>query len=326
MQMKLSRKAVLLSACALLAAVCLGAARFAGVGAGSGQKLSVVCTIFPIYDWTREILGARASETELTLLLSNGTDLHNYQPSTNDFVKISRCGLFAFVGGKSDAWTQDALREAVNKKIAAIDLMKVLGPRMKREEAVEGMEEDHDEGGPSYDEHVWLSLRNAKAACAAIAEKLCEIDPQHADEYKKNEAAYAARLDALDKEYGQVVAAAKNKTLLFGDRFPFRYLADDYGLKYSAAFPGCSAETEASFRTVIFLAKKAGELRLRHVLVIDGSNRTVAQAIIQAAPRRDLDILTLDSMQSVTAKQIEAGTTYLSVMRANLDALREALN
>ena len=326
MQMRFSRKTAVLVICLVLAAACFGLSRFSGAGAAKGKKLSVVCTIFPEYDWTRAILGKRAADTDLTLLLANGTDLHNYQPSTNDFLKISRADLFIFVGGQSDAWTKDALKEAANKKIAAIDLMKTLGSRMKNEETVEGMEKDHDEGGPSYDEHVWLSLKNAAAACAAIADKLCETDPQHADEYRKNEAAYAARLGALDREYAAAVKASPVKTLLFGDRFPFRYLADDYGIRYYAAFPGCSAETEASFRTIIFLAKKADELGLRHVMVIDGSNRTVARAIIQTARKKDLKIVTLDSMQSVTAKQIAAGATYLSVMRSNLAALKEALD
>ena len=326
MQMKLSRGTVLTLVCLLLAAACFGAVRVAGVGGRNDQKLSVVCTIFPEYDWTREILGKRAAETDLTLLLANGTDLHNYQPSTNDFVKISQADLFIYVGGKSDAWTQDALKEAVNKKIAALDLMKVLGSRMKNEKTVEGMEEDRDEGGPVFDEHVWLSLRNARAACAAIADQLCRLDPRHADEYRENEAAYAAKLNSLDREYAAAVKTARVKTLLFGDRFPFRYLADDYGIKYYAAFPGCSAETEASFRTIIFLAKKADELRLKHVMVIDGSNKSVAQAVIQTAKDKGLDTLTLDSMQSVTAKQIASGATYLSAMRANLDVIKEALD
>ena len=175
------------------------------------------------------------------------------------------------------------------------------------------------------DEHVWLSLRNAAVICDTIGTELGELDPANADVYKNNVAAYKEELTALDKEYAAAVEAGSKKTLLFGDRFPFRYLVDDYGLDYYAAFVGCSAESEASFETIVFLAGKVDELGLGAVMTIEGPNHDIAESVKNATSSKDQVILTLDSMQSTTSADIEAGTTYLSVMKSNLDVLKEAV-
>ena len=471
-------------------------------GESDSNKLSVVTTIFPEYDWVREILGDKAESTDLTMLLSNGVDLHSYQPTADDIVKISDCDLFVHVGGESDGWVESVLKNADNKNVKVINLLNVLGDSAKTEETVEGMQEaehahdhskevstfeDHEvqdrslsdwegswqsaypfaldgtlddafavmaeegemtadeyktyyqkgyktditnidiagdhitftyengkkagtdykyigyyiqnwstgtkaamyrfeavdrtSGAPIYiefndhmiesaaaehfhirmsnesfdaivdpekswptffpadmtgeelcehmeghghaheeetDEHVWLSLKNAKTLVAAIADALQELDPDNKSTYAANAAAYIEKLSALD--------GAARKTVLFGDRFPFRYLVDDYGLSYYAAFAGCSAESEASFETVSFLAKKVDELGLPCVLTIEGKNHKIAETIVENTAEKNQKMLTMDSMQSTTSEDVANGTTYLSVMEQNLGVLKEALD
>ena len=308
--------------------------------AGSGPK--IVATIFPEYDWVLNILGENPADAEVTLLLDKGTDLHSYQPTAEDILKISTCDLFLYVGGTSDDWAEDTLREAVNKDIKAVDLLKALGNHVKEEEVVEGMQEEghehdedraqeedhkeeHGEGGTDYDEHVWLSLRNADVLVGTIAEAVASIDPANADIYRANAEHYREQLSALDEEYKAAVSGAEITTLLFGDRFPFRYLTDDYGLSYYAAFAGCSAETEASFETITFLSGKVDELSLGSVLTIEGTDRRIAETIVQNTKTKDQKILTLNSMQGVSVKDMQEGTTYLSIMEDNLAVLQEAL-
>ena len=483
----------------------------AETGESDSNKLSVVTTIFPEYDWVKEILGDKAESTDLTMLLDNGVDLHSYQPTADDIVKISDCDLFVYVGGESDKWVDDALKEATNKDMKVIDLLEVLGDSVKTEETVEGMQEtehahdhskevstfeDHEvqdrslsdwagswqsaypfaldgtlddafaamaeegemtadeyktyyqngyktditnidiegdhiaftyedgkkvgsdykyigyyiqnwstgtkaamyrfeavdrtSGAPVYiefndhmiesaapehfhirmsnesfdaivdpekswptffpadmtgedlcehmeghghdhdheeeaDEHVWLSLKNAKTLVRAISDALQELDPDNKDTYSANTSAYIEKLSALDGAYQSAVDGAARKTVLFGDRFPFRYLVDDYGLSYYAAFTGCSAESEASFETVSFLAKKVDELKLPCVLTIEGKNHKIAETIVENTAEKNQKILTMDSMQSTTSEDVANGTTYLSVMEQNLSMLKEAL-
>ena len=481
----------------------------AETGEADSDKLKVVTTIFPEYDWVKDILGDKAGSTDLTMLLSNGVDLHSYQPTADDIVKISDCDLFIYVGGESDGWVEDALKESTNKDMKVIDLLEVLGDSVKTEETVEGMQEtehahdhskevstfeDHEvqdrslsdwagswqsaypfaldgtlddafaamaeEGemtadeyktyyqngyktditnidiagdhiaftyedgkkvGSDYkyigyyiqnwstgtkaamyrfeavdrtsgapicvefndhmiesaapehfhirmsnesfdaivdpekswptffpadmtgedlcehmeghghdheeeaDEHVWLSLKNAKTLVGAISDALQELDPDNKGIYAANAAAYIEKLSALDGAYQSAVDGAARKTVLFGDRFPFRYLVDDYGLSYYAAFAGCSAESEASFETVSFLAKKVDELKLPCVLTIEGKNHKIAETIVENTAEKNQKILTMDSMQSTTSEDVANGTTYLSVMEQNLSVLKEAL-
>lgn len=294
------------------------------------KQIKIVTTIFPEYDWVEEILGNESGHAEVTMLLDNGVDLHNYQPTAEDIMKISECDLFIYVGGESDAWVEDALKEAVNKDMIVINLLDVLGNAVKEEEVVEGMQEEEEteemeEEEPEYDEHVWLSLKNAEVICRAIEESLTEIDPDHADEYQENAEAYEKKLEELDARYQEVVDAATQKTLLFGDRFPFRYMVDDYGLSYYAAFVGCSAETEASFETITFLANKVDELEINSVMTIEKSDQKIAETIIINTKEKNQKILMLDSMQSTTSEDVANGVTYLSAMENNLTVLKEAL-
>jgi zinc transport system substrate-binding protein len=311
--------------------------------AAGNDRIRIVTTIFPEYDWVMNILGSDPANTDVTMLLDTGVDLHSFQPTAEDILKISVCDLFIYVGGESDEWVDDALREATNRDMVVIKLLDALGDAVKEEEVVEGMQEqehehEHEEGEDheededgsedeevEYDEHVWLSLRNASALVRSISEAIEKLDPGHADAYRKNTAAYLEKLSALDAEYRTAAAEANVTTLLFGDRFPFRYLADDYGLSYYAAFAGCSAETEASFETITFLAHKAEELGLSAVLTIEGTDHRIAETVVQNTGTKDQRILTMDSMQSVTAKDVQNGTTYLSIMESNLSVLKDAL-
>lgn len=330
---KITRTLALGMAAALLAG-CSAGNGMAGsmvVSDGSAQqdKMKIVATIFPEYDWTKQILGDLAENADVTLLLDSGVDLHSYQPTAADMIKISDCDLFIYVGGESDRWVADALQEAVNKDMVVLNLLDVLGDRVEEEKIVEGMEADEEKGeedGPEYDEHVWLSLKNAETLCGAISAALQQIDPANKDTYAANAAAYTQKLAALDTEYQAAVDTATRKTILFGDRFPFRYLADDYGLSYYAAFVGCSAETEASFETVSFLARKVDELNLPCVLTIEGAQHKIAETIVQNTAEKNQRVLVMDSMQATTAQDATNGTTYLSVMEQNLSVLNEALS
>ncbi len=340
--------------------------------AAGKDRIRIVTTVFPEYDWVMSILGDNPADAEVVMLLDNGVDLHSYQPTADDIMKISDCDMFIYVGGESDEWVEDALKEAVNKDMAVINLLEVLGDSVKEEEVVEGMqeeehehehedgdEEEHEHEGEDadeheheheheeeehehededeheheheeeeeieYDEHVWLSVSNAKLICGQITDKLCALDTADADTYKANLTAYSAELDKLDADFREVISAAPVKTVVFGDRFPFRYFTEDYGLDYYAAFAGCSAETEASFETVVFLANKLDELGVKTIYTIENSDGSIARTIINSTKNKDQNIAALNSIQSVKSAEAESGTTYISLMRENLEVLKNTL-
>ncbi|MBQ9196537.1 MAG: zinc ABC transporter substrate-binding protein [Clostridia bacterium] len=289
------------------------------------KKISVVATTFPIYDWARQVIGDTDS-VDLIMLLDSGVDLHSFNPTAVDIMKIANCDLFIYVGGESDDWVEDALKQAINPNMTAISLMEQLGEAAKEEEAVEGMEDADDEEEAEYDEHIWLSLRNASLFTQVICDALSQKDAANAEAYRANAEAYREKLAALDVRYAEMAEGASYKTLLFGDRFPFRYMVDDYGLSYYAAFKGCSAETEASFKTVVFLAGKVDELGLPAVMTIEGTNHRIAETIVQSTKNRDQRILAVNSMQSVTSGDVKQGADYLDIMEKNLEIFRTALN
>ena len=296
-------------------------------GMAEEKPLKIVTTIFPIYDWVRQIIGEQ--DADVTMLMDSGVDLHNFQPTAQDILTIAQCDLFIFIGGESDEWTEDVLKTAQNESMTAINLLDALGDDVKEEEIVEGMEAEEEEGEEEEaesDEHVWLSLRNAEKLVKVIAETLAAIDTEKAEPYRANAESYIEKLQALDAQYAEAVNAAAFQTLLFGDRFPFRYLADDYGLTYYAAFAGCSAETEASFQTILFLAQKVDELGLPAVLTIENPKTRIAETVVNATQKKNQKILSLNSMQGMTAQEVKDGAAYLSLMENNLIVLRDALN
>lgn len=318
----------------MMAATCLtacgsdsGSDEGSGGGSDKEGQLKIVTTIFPLYDWTRNVLGDMEKDAKLTMLMDEGVDLHSYQPNAEDLSAIAECDVFIYVGGTSDEWTKDALDQAENKDMIIINLMDIMGDKAKEEEHKEGMqeEEEHGDDEKEYDEHVWLSLRNAGTFVSEIEKALSKADEKNADAYKKNSAEYENKLSSLDDEYKKAVADGSVKTLLFGDRFPFRYMTEDYGLDYYAAFAGCSAESEASFKTISFLAKKVDELKLKNVITIEGSDKKIAKSIIANTKEKNQKILTMDSMQQITSKEVDSGATYLSLMEKNLKVLSKAL-
>jgi len=317
----------------VMAAVCLTACGNLN-NTKADDKIQIVTTIFPEYDWVKNVLGENPANAEITLLLDNGVDLHSYQPTVEDVMKITSADLFIYVGGESDEWVDEVLEQSENKDLTVINLMEVLGDAAKEEEIIEGMECEEEEEGEEgeegeeeveYDEHVWLSLKDAAIFVNSIEIAMETIDSANAAVYKANADAYISKFNELDKAYEEAVAEAPVKTLLFGDRFPFRYLVDDYGISYYAAFVGCSTETNASFQTVVFLAQKVDELSLKNVMTIEGTNHSIAETIIENTTDKNQKILVMDSMQSVTSKGVEEGITYLSIMESNLEVLKEAL-
>ena len=285
------------------------------------KKLKVVCTVYPFYDWTVNIAGSQA---DVELIVSGGTDMHSYQPSAEDVIKIAGCDLLIYGGGASDAWVTEAAAQNENPDRIVINLLELLGSLAAKEEHTEGMQTDgHDHDGAEYDEHIWLSLKNAAFLTQKIAAALSEKDGENAGAYSANAEEYKKRLESLDKKYEETVSTAKNNTLVFADRFPFLYLTRDYGIKYYAAFPGCSAETEASFETVMFLSGKIDELVLKYIMTTESPVAGIAETVRENTGDKNAEILALDSMQSLTA---EDGQDYISVMEKNLEVLEKALD
>lgn len=329
------------------------------------EKPTIICTVFPEYDWVCQILGDKKEEYDVKLLLDSGVDIHSYQPTAEDIAEISTCDLFVYTGGVSESWIEETLESALNEEMQVVALMDVLGARVKTEEIVEGMEHTHEEVSADYvdaedemhmhesdvheedtneeeayetnihekdlhestafDEHIWLSLKNAKILAEELGNTLIALDRDNEAVFRENTDAYIEELTTLDDKYQKTVDAASDKTVLFGDRFPFRYLTDDYGLEYYAAFTGCSAETEASFETITFLAGKLDELKLPAVLVIESSDQKLAQTIISSTKERNQKILVMNSLQSVNSEDMATGVSYLSIMEENLDVLKNAL-
>ena len=320
----------------VLSALLLGCGRNNSTGAtGSttrpdvkGKPISVVATVFPAYDWARQIIGEDNERVALTLLLDKGADFHSYQPTVEDIYKISTCDLFIYVGGESDKWVPDALAQATNKDMTVLCLLDALGSAVREEEAPEGAEahEEEEAEGPSYDEHIWLSLRNARTLCGSIREAMIGLDDDGGKTYWPNFKAYDEKLNELEHAYAETIAAAPRRILLFADRFPFLYLAKDYDLTCFAAFSGCSAESEASFETVNFLVNKLDELELSHILVLEGGDTRLAETIIANSRAKSAQVLSIKSLPSVTARMIDEGVTYLGVMEQNLEVLKQALN
>ncbi|NLC93030.1 MAG: zinc ABC transporter substrate-binding protein [Treponema sp.] len=298
------------------------------------DKLNVVCTIFPEYDWVREIIGLDNSDINLEVLVKGKVDLHSYQPSATDIMKVSTADVFIYIGGESDAWIHDVMKQSINKKMVKINLMEVLSSTIKEEEIIEGMqgEDEHEEEEDihnhevEYDEHIWLSLRNAEVACKYIANEIIKVDEKNKNVYEKNLNTYLDKLASLDLEYKNTVSGAKNNTLLVCDRFPFRYLVDDYNLNYYAAFIGCSAETEASFETIAFLTKKLNELQLSYIITTESAQPKIAETVIKNSNCKNTQIIKMNSLQAVSLDEAQNGATYISIMKDNLSVLQKALN
>ena len=303
---------LLLLGCLLLLPAC------AGKPAQSG-KLKAVASAFPEYDLIRAVGGELV---EATLLLKPGLEAHSYEPTPQDILAIRGARLFIYGGGESDAWADRLLASGDLGDIRVLAFMD--HALLRREETLDYMTvEEAEEEGDVYDEHVWTSPRNEILLTEALRDALIELDPAHADAYRANAEAYIAKLEALDGELRELADTAKRDLLVVGDRFPFLYLVREYGLRYAAAFPGCSEESDADPATVAKLIDTVAEEGVPVVFKCDLSSGKLADTIAEAAGAK---VLTLYSAHTVSKDDFEAGETYLSLMERNLRALKEALN
>lgn len=317
------------AALALLLTGCSGSKDSNGGADDSSDKLRAVATIFPQYDFLREIGG---DHLDLTMLLQPGAESHSFEPTPADMIKVSDCDLFVYVGGDSDAWVETILESVDTSKKEIVTLMDCV--ETVAEETVEGMQthehedddedSDHDdEDEEEQDEHVWTSPRNAILIVEKLRDALIELDPANKADYTVNADNYIARLQKLDASFAETVSTAKRHTIILGDRFPFRYLADAYDLDYYAAFPGCAAEAEASAQTIAFLVDKVQEEQFPVVFTIELSNGKMADSICEATGAKKR---LLHSCHNVTKQDFDHHATYLSLMEQNVEVLKEALN
>lgn len=290
-----------------------------------GKKIGVVATIFPPYDFAREIAGDRA---DVSMLLPPASESHSFEPTPRDIIEIQDCDVFIHVGGESDEWVKGVLESMDTSRMQVVTLMDCV--RVVEEETVEGMEKETEEEltgdgereEAENDEHVWTSPRNAELIVRKISDALSKADPANAGAYRRNTTGYLARLRELDNEFRDVVDNAKRKTIVFGDRFPFRYFTDAYGLEYFAAFPGCSTETEANAATVRFLIDKVSSEKIPVVFHIELSNEDMANTISEGT---GANVLLLHACHNISKADFESGKSYIDLMKGNVEALKKAL-
>ncbi len=306
----------------LFLSLAISACSFCGCGTkaegANSEKIKVVATVFPAYDFARQVGG---DNIELSLLLKPGTESHTYEPSPQDILEIKSADLFIYTGGESDVWIDGVLSslESDIKTVEMADCVELLCPDHEEEHDHDA----HDHDAHEYDEHVWTSPKNAMLISEKIAEALIEIDAQNKDEYKSAQESFSDELKALDADFSEVVSTAKRKTLVFGDRFPLLYFAHEYGLEYFAAFPGCSSESEPSAKTMAELTSKVTELSIPVVFYIEFSTQKIAQAISE---QTGCETALFHSCHNVSLEDIDKGATYISLMRNNLELLQKALN
>lgn len=301
------------------------AAVFSGCGAEKekNEKISIVCTNFSVYDWINEIIGKESdcSEQYDVTLLARGGDIHSYQPTAQDIAGIYNSDLLVYVGGSSDVWTEEV---ATKNGISSLRLFDIVEEELLC--TAHGQEEnEHNHTESDCDEHIWLSLKLAQSSVLAICDRLCDIDGEHSNQFKKNAVEYTMLLENLDGRYRKAVEASDDKTIIFPDRFPFSYMMKDYGIKCFAAFPGCSADTDAGFGEIAELAQAVDKYGKDTVLVLEKSAMTVADTVIESTEKKTAKTAVMNSCQSVTASESERGTSYLKIMEENLEALKMAL-
>ena len=316
---------ILRTVCAILVvglivgAIAIGIWKLAG-NRKSGEEVDVLATNFIGYDLARAVVGDTG--VKVSMLLKPGAEMHDFEPTPEDIIKIREADLFIYVGGESDEWVEELLdnNEIPEEKVLRLmDLVDV-----KEEELVEGMEEEHEDvdGEVEYDEHVWTSPVNAMKMVDGVREKMATIYPEKAEAFARNAEEYNARLMDIDRKIREVVAEGARKELIFGDRFPFRYFVDEYGLDYYAAFPGCSEQTEASSQTIAYLIDKAKTEGVKVILKIELTSDKLAQTIADEAGAK---VMTLNAAHNISQEDFERGVTYAEIMEGNLEALREAL-
>ena len=290
-------------------------------------KLSVVCAGFAEYDWTRNIIGDASDKFEITYLLDDGSDPHSFQPSIIDMANISDADLFVYIGGESNTWAQDIIMGSSSSSLKTLSLYELFSSELiETSNSSESHVNDHEEHEHSaYDEHLWLSLKNAVKAVEAIRDSLIMIDPEGRDIYVENCSIYVESLRSLDAKYQSKLSMTKNNTLIFADRFPFSYLARDYSINFYAAYSGCSADSELNDDRIIFLADKMDELDISYICVIETSDGRLAETVGSATKKGSAEVIKFDSCQSVSAARVQKGVTYLGIMESNLELIIKAL-
>ncbi len=292
----------------------------------SSGKRKIVCTAFAQYDFILNILGDRAEEFDVIYLLDKGSDMHSYTNtiSAADKTDILTCEMFVYIGGESEKWVDELLEGENTSTALRVRLIDHVGEVICHGDDHHG--HSHGEHSHESDEHIWLSPKRASLMCDALCASLCEIDPDFSEKYRENCREYKEKLDILDKEYENAVSTAERNYLIFADRFPFAYLAHDYKINYSAAFDGCSTETGASFETVMRLASDINASGTKTLITLEKSGVNIVETLKKAANNDAIVSLSVNSLQSVSKKDIEEGVSYLSAMYENLDAFRKAMN
>ena len=293
---------------------------------GGKDKISIVCTAFAQYDFVMNIIGENRENFEVTYLLESGTDMHSYSNtiSVEDKVKILSCDLFICIGGSSEKWIDELLSDEKSKEIKTLKLIDCVGELVCPSEN-EHIDHDHSHSH-ECDEHIWLSPKRAIMMCDAICREICAIDSENAEVYTENSTKYRENLEKLDNDFESVISSAKNSHLIFADRFPFVYLTSDYNISYSAAFGGCSSETNATFETVARLVKDIKDKNIKNLIILENGKTSIADTLISESGRNDITVLGVMSMQNVSKKDIEGGMTYLSAMQKNLEMIGKAMN
>lgn len=306
------------TAAALGAALC-GCSGSDGGADNSGDKPLVITTIFPAYDFARQVFGDTA---EVKMLLKPGQESHSFDPSAKDIVEISGCDLFIYNGGESDEWVESVLKSAPDvDTFRMTDAVSLLD-----EEHSEGMqaeeEHEHEEEEQEADEHVWTSPENASAIVSALGEKAAELFPELSEQLSGNAAAYAEEMEELDGRFAELFDG-EDRYFVFGDRFPLLYFFKEYGLSYYAAFPGCGTETEPSARTMTFLLDKLKQPEaVPAVFCIELSSRRLADVLAQDS---GLETAVFHTCHNISADDFAAGETWLSLMQRNYDTLTKIL-
>jgi zinc transport system substrate-binding protein len=307
-----------------LALTIFSACAQASAGQPGNSGITIVSAVFPSYDFARQITAGTDANVEL--LLKPGEEVHSFDPTSRDIIRIQNADLFLYVGGENDVWVENVL-SGFDKNVNTFRMMDYVS--LYEEELVEGMQAEEAKSGstenttPEWDEHVWTAPVNAIAIVRAMTDELSAIDPANANVYRSNSDAYTAKLEALDQSIRDVVNAASRKTVVFADRFPIRYFVEEFGLEYYAAFPGCTAEAEPSAATIAVLIDRVKAEKIPVVFYIEMSNQEMADTVIEATGAKKL---LFHSCHNVTKAEFENGSTYLSLMQNNVSALKQALN
>lgn len=316
--MKLKRKLLaVITAAATVFSLCACSSESGYSNSDSG-KLKIISTVFPPYDLARQIAGDNA---EISILLPPGSEIHNYEPSAKDMIAIRNCDIFLYIGGENEQWVEKLINSNDTENVTAVKLIDYV-PTLSEDEDEHDHDHDHEHEHET-DEHIWTSPKNAQLMLSAVYDAICKVDPSNKQTYTKNKDAYAKQLSDLDNAYRSAVDNAKNKTIVLADKFPFRYLAHEYGLEFSSAFAACSDESEPGVSTMIKLTKTIKENNIPAVYYLEFSSTKIADTLCDETGATKL---MLHSCHNVSKQDIENNVSYVDLMKQNLENLKLTLN